>query len=110
MAVAGHPSPLLFGPQGCRSLSVQGTLPGLLAGVEYPQISVNLAPGESLLFYSDGLLEGLAPRADSLNAQARLEQLLREEFALPSAELIAWLLQLGFNGNDDASALILAAR
>lgn len=110
LALAGHPPPLLFGAQGCRALSLQGTLPGLLAGVEYPQLSVQLASEDALLLYSDGLLEGLAPRAESLQAQARLEQLLAEEHTRPPAELVAWLLQLGFNGDDDASALIVAAR
>jgi CheY-like chemotaxis protein/anti-sigma regulatory factor (Ser/Thr protein kinase) len=109
LALAGHPPPLLFGPRGCRTLHLQGTLPGLLAGVEYPQLNVRLEPKETLLLYSDGLLEGLASRAEPLNAQARLEKLLVDECARPPSELIAWLLQLGFNGDDDASALMVAA-
>jgi hypothetical protein len=51
----------------------------------------------------------LASRAEPLNAQARLEKLLVDECARPPSELIAWLLQLGFNGDDDASALMVAA-
>jgi DNA-binding response OmpR family regulator/anti-sigma regulatory factor (Ser/Thr protein kinase) len=108
LAVAGHPPPLLFSSLGCHALPLQGALPGLLPGVEYPQLSFALAAGESLLLYSDGLLEGLAPRAEPAQALAKLQQLLQAQAHLSPVELAVWLLQYGFNGRDDACALIVA--
>ncbi|WP_431046400.1 SpoIIE family protein phosphatase [Streptomyces sp. P1-3] len=59
---AGHMDPLLRQTDGtCRRLPVAGGLPlGLSAEfhrLEYPVTTVELAPGETLLMYTDGLVE-----------------------------------------------------
>ena len=37
---------------------------GLLAGMDYPEHEAVLAPGESVLLYSDGLVEAHGPAGD----------------------------------------------
>ncbi|MFI6638420.1 SpoIIE family protein phosphatase [Streptomyces sp. NPDC050504] len=59
---AGHVDPLVRGSDGgCRRLPVAGGLPlGLSAefgGLEYPVSTVELDPGQTLLLYTDGLVE-----------------------------------------------------
>ena len=59
---AGHPEPLLRrAGGGCRAFPVIGGLPLGLAGdfgqSEYPVTSMELEPGETLLMFTDGLVE-----------------------------------------------------
>jgi PAS domain S-box-containing protein len=63
IASAGHPQPVLLGPRGedARSLPVAGTLLGIFEEMSLQQIEVELPPGASLIFYTDGLLDAGAP-------------------------------------------------
>ncbi len=58
-ARAGHPYPLLIGPDGPpRFLTDAGGPPlGAGVGVEYDQERITLAPAQTLLLYTDGLIE-----------------------------------------------------
>ncbi|MCX4744356.1 SpoIIE family protein phosphatase [Kitasatospora sp. NBC_01287] len=72
LADAGHPVPLLRGPDGrARLLSPRS---GLVLNVdpdaEYPQIRIRLPVGTTLLLYTDGLVE--TPGGDLDQALARL--------------------------------------
>ena len=54
-ANAGLPYPLLVSACGCRPLSHGGLPSGLLPGASYDAHCVQLAPGDALLFATDGL-------------------------------------------------------
>jgi phosphoserine phosphatase RsbU/P len=54
---AGMPGPLLLRGPGCRVLQIAGIPPGLFTGVEYDDLTVELEPGDSVLFYTDGLTD-----------------------------------------------------
>jgi phosphoserine phosphatase RsbU/P len=54
---AGMPGPFLLRQNDCRPLQVAGIPPGLLPGVAYDELSVQLEPGDSLLFCTDGVTE-----------------------------------------------------
>ncbi|MEV4560412.1 SpoIIE family protein phosphatase [Kitasatospora sp. NPDC049285] len=57
-ARAGHPSPVLIGADGARELRLPGGPPlGVLPGARYPLTVEELAVGETLLAYTDGLVE-----------------------------------------------------
>jgi len=54
---AGMPGPFLLRNHECHVLEVAGIPPGLFAGVSYDELSLQLQPGDSVLFCSDGLTE-----------------------------------------------------
>jgi sigma-B regulation protein RsbU (phosphoserine phosphatase) len=58
-ANAGHPYPLLWSAAtgGVRPLGAQGFMLGIMPEEQYREKSVELAPGDRLCFYTDGLIE-----------------------------------------------------
>ncbi len=68
VAVAGHPSPVVKRAGGTtEEVVASGTALGLFADVEFEVAYVDLAPGDFLVLYSDGV----APRGASLPEYAR---------------------------------------
>jgi serine phosphatase RsbU (regulator of sigma subunit) len=62
MANGGHPYPYLLHADGeVEELDVQGTLLGLLNDVALEEREVELAPGDSLVGYTDGVTEARDP-------------------------------------------------
>jgi PAS domain S-box-containing protein len=58
IASAGHPPPLLLRLDGSvERLEARGTIVGAIADPEFSERAVHLVPGESLLFYTDGVTE-----------------------------------------------------
>ncbi|GAA3627896.1 SpoIIE family protein phosphatase [Streptomyces chitinivorans] len=59
IASAGHPAPLLRRADGrAVPLEVRGPLLGVLDELDHPVTEVELRPGETLVFYTDGFTEG----------------------------------------------------
>jgi light-regulated signal transduction histidine kinase (bacteriophytochrome) len=91
---AGHPPPVLVGPDGERRL-LEPRRPGLLLGVdptaERPEEEITLADGATVLLYTDGLVE----RRDQLldDGIDRLGAALDELRELPLERLCDALLQ-----------------
>ncbi|RAJ38522.1 GAF domain-containing protein [Kitasatospora sp. SolWspMP-SS2h] len=57
-ARAGHPPPVRIGAAGAAELELPGGPPlGVLPEVRYPLVEARLEPGETLLAYTDGLVE-----------------------------------------------------
>jgi sigma-B regulation protein RsbU (phosphoserine phosphatase) len=52
---AGMPGPLLLRGQESRVLEVAGLPPGLFPAATYDELTVQLEPGDSVLFFTDGL-------------------------------------------------------
>ncbi len=77
MACGGHPPPVLLAADGTmKDLAPTGTLLGVLDDPHVSDVSVELAPGDTLLLYTDGLTEAGAP-AHTLTTDD-VAQLLRE--------------------------------
>ncbi|MGI8910345.1 MAG: PP2C family protein-serine/threonine phosphatase [Rubrobacteraceae bacterium] len=63
-ANAGHDLPYMKHEGGAKELRATGMPLGLMPGMGYEEKEVFLKPGESVLFYSDGLVEAHDPRRE----------------------------------------------
>ena len=89
-ANAGHDQPYRRQHDGVDELWVTGMPLGLLPGMTYEERETNVAGGESVLFYSDGLVEAHNPER-TMFGFPRLAKLLEEQRDAPA--LINALLQ-----------------
>lgn len=64
MANAGHPRPIHISASGAVSLESASGICGVGSFEEPPLVTVDLEPGDQLVFYTDGLIESLTPRLD----------------------------------------------
>ena len=95
---AGHPAPLLLrcsaasaeGDGACETLSPTGTVVGLLPEARHEARSLRLHPGDLLLAFSDGLVEGGGEEGPEFGpvALASFVRTLREESAARIRERI----------------------
>jgi serine phosphatase RsbU (regulator of sigma subunit)/anti-sigma regulatory factor (Ser/Thr protein kinase) len=63
-ANAGHPPPYQSNPEEVTELRARGMPLGLIPEMEYEEMETTLAPGDSVFFYSDGLIEAHNPQED----------------------------------------------
>jgi serine phosphatase RsbU (regulator of sigma subunit)/predicted ester cyclase len=63
-ANAGHDPPYLWHGGCCEELRARGMPLGLMPGMIYEEGEVSLREGESVLFYSDGLVEAHDPKGE----------------------------------------------
>jgi PAS domain S-box-containing protein len=62
VAAAGHPPPFVVGERGePRLVEARGSLLGVMEEVELDEARLRLAPGDTFVAYTDGLLEAHAP-------------------------------------------------
>jgi sigma-B regulation protein RsbU (phosphoserine phosphatase) len=57
LSSARMPGPILLRTGECRVLKVAGIPPGLFPEINYDHLTLQLEPGDSLLFYTDGLTD-----------------------------------------------------
>ncbi|HEY2318624.1 MAG TPA: SpoIIE family protein phosphatase [Solirubrobacteraceae bacterium] len=87
-ACGGHPPPLVRRASGLiEALRAHGPLLGVFADAEFPEVSVDLQPGDTLLVYTDGLIE----RNPRVPGDAALQALLA---SLRFADVSALMSQL----------------
>jgi hypothetical protein len=72
---AGHPKPLWLRADGPAWLDTEGPLVGILPKAFYEQRSIRLGPGETLVLYTDGIIEA-GPEADLFSEGKLLETAL----------------------------------
>jgi sigma-B regulation protein RsbU (phosphoserine phosphatase)/two-component system sensor histidine kinase ChiS len=70
---AGHPGPLLLRGGSVRELEVRGVLLGRFADAAYQELAVELAVGDRLVAYTDGVVEARSPEGELYGAE-RLER------------------------------------
>jgi sigma-B regulation protein RsbU (phosphoserine phosphatase) len=62
---AGHEPLYVVGPDGVRArLNPSGPAVGLMPGTIYARVTINLAPGDVLMGYTDGLTEARSPEGE----------------------------------------------
>ncbi len=81
IANAGHPSPMLIGESGNYEIEAGGPLLGVFHDAHFPEETIQLLPGQTLLLYSDGFELAFPEKADAVSskpagASAYLDHLL----------------------------------
>jgi serine phosphatase RsbU (regulator of sigma subunit) len=110
---AGHPAPFLVSLDGrLRKLHTSGMPVGMLEGAQFQMLQTQLAPGDKVVIYSDGLTEGENAEGEFFETE-RLRVCLRDHAQLDAAGLHMALLhtidQFTEGGviRDDVTALVL---
>jgi serine phosphatase RsbU (regulator of sigma subunit) len=110
-ANAGHPPPLLLGPDRATTV-LGGPIGDLMLGVDCTAARFEavreLAPGSTVLLYTDGLVERHGSTLDV--GTARLCELLRELAGKPLEELCDALLEKMLHGRRQDDVAIVAVR
>lgn len=114
IASAGHPPALLRRSDGTlHEVAVDGLMIGVQASLDLRPVSVELAPGDSLSLYTDGMVD--ARRDDERFGEERLTEVVRaapQQDAESAAQHIADAV-LGFetgSPRDDRALLVLRPR
>lgn len=113
IASAGQSQPLLYREGRCAKLPLSGFPLGIFDEVTYEEWNTTLQPGEIVVFYSDGLTDGLDAKGEDFGAE-RLCRLV-EQAAAQSADHIADRLmteagRFSTGSNDDRTLLVLKVR
>jgi phosphoserine phosphatase RsbU/P len=111
---AGGPYPLLVRDGVVQSIRVAGIPLGLFADTQYDEITVDLVPGDTVLFASDGILESANPAEEEFGPD-RLSSVLSIVSPQQSAEEIAAAILAatdeysgaGVAAHDDRTLLVL---
>jgi serine phosphatase RsbU (regulator of sigma subunit) len=112
LASAGHPLPLLCNDAGLREIEVYGLPLGLQPDATYEEVQVSLAPGDTLLLYTDGVTEAMNS-ARELFGVDRLVALMQHEGHRPAGALAERVLSVActFGGQagqaDDMTVMVL---
>jgi serine phosphatase RsbU (regulator of sigma subunit) len=90
-ANAGHNLPCCCHEHAARDLSARGMPLGLMPGMSYEENESVLLPGESVLFYTDGLIEAHNPQGEMFGTP-RLRELMSKH-PMDTTDLSATLME-----------------
>ncbi|MEX0338921.1 MAG: PP2C family protein-serine/threonine phosphatase [Arenibacterium sp.] len=118
MVQAGHPHPLLIRKNGDLEFVGTGGVPiGLLPSITVEQFEVQLEPGDSLLFYSDGFTECTLKDGEMLEPEGFLKLVERrrtDRMGLEFLDDLFWglteMMEPGVSMDDDISATLFEYR
>lgn len=110
LSSAGHPQPLVATRNGVNDLEIPDGLPLGIQASRFGESVINLAPGDSVLLYSDGIIEASSPQGEEFGME-RLKQSfaakdLADDTVIAAAQAFASPGML----TDDATALIVKRR
>jgi len=112
-ANGGHNPPYCLNDRGrmTASLAATGTVLGAMERLPFEEKGIELAPGDTLALYTDGVTEAHAP-GDALYGEERLERLLSQQAGESVDRLCEFIVQdvtayQGASRYDDITLLIL---
>jgi hypothetical protein len=117
LSTGGHPSPMVLRAGGhVEEIAVPGTVVGILPEARFGRTSITLDPGDTCLFYSDGVTEAGRRAGDDQEqfGPARLAACLRDCAGM-TAQAVATYVErtvhgwLGRNDGDDLAVLAVRA-
>jgi len=88
LAGAGHPPTLLLGNGGVTRIESTGFPLGMFSDAHFTTQQFDLRPGDSLLFYSDGVTESRGESGEEYGVE-RLARFAEKRRSSPPAELVA---------------------
>ncbi|MFP4322474.1 MAG: SpoIIE family protein phosphatase [Anaerolineales bacterium] len=111
---AGHNPPLLYRAQtgACDLLSAAGVAVGIFKAAQYEQKSAQMAPGDILVMYTDGITE-IINEAEEEFGEERLQTLICDHASASPSEIVARIREAvhGFSGSparfDDETLVII---
>ena len=115
MANAGMPLPIICRNGQVKEQRVEGVPLGLLANTEYEEVSMQLNPGDTVVFSSDGIIDA----RDSFGqdyGRKRLARFVEQHCSSPAGELMQSIFQDVKNhaatapAFDDQTLVVLKAR
>ncbi|MGW7267000.1 SpoIIE family protein phosphatase [Streptomyces sp. NPDC054842] len=113
---AGHPPPLIVRADGrVETANTRGTLVGAFPDISSTTADVELAPGETCLFFTDGITEARGgPLGDELFGVQRLTTALTQCAAMPAEALVEHVQMLasqwvGRGAHDDMAVVAVTA-
>ena len=109
---AGHNPPLLIERGGVRRLEIGGPIVGLFEAAPFEEETVQLAPGDRLVIFSDGVSEASNAAGEEYGEARILERLARDADDDPTAILESLLAGIrefaaGTPQSDDITAMVL---
>jgi phosphoserine phosphatase RsbU/P len=115
VANAGQSQPLLYKEGRCGKVELTGFPLGIFEEVTYEEWGVTLAPGDILVFHSDGIAETANSEGQFFGTE-RLRKIIEEQHELNAAELadqvfreVEWFAQ-GAPLADDRTLVVLKVR
>jgi sigma-B regulation protein RsbU (phosphoserine phosphatase) len=88
IASAGMPGPLHLSERGCQVLEIQGIPPGLFdPSVTYDISTITIAPGDSVVFFTDGLSDAFNTDGESFGIE-RLQAVCEANASSTPPELL----------------------
>jgi serine phosphatase RsbU (regulator of sigma subunit) len=111
IAGGGHNPVLVAGPGGVRQVPSRGAALGVRTGLQYPEDLVELAPGDTVALYTDGITEARDPGGELFGLE-RLESALQDCHRRPLDETLegVWSGVAAFRAStpsgDDATLLL----
>jgi sigma-B regulation protein RsbU (phosphoserine phosphatase) len=112
IACAGHPPPLVLSQGRVEVFPVEATMPVLMMDLQsVPEVQRTLAPGDRVLFYTDGVTERHDPADDMYDFPRLMASFERSADETPDAQVQSLVRDLdSFGGDrepDDDQTLLL---
>jgi anti-sigma regulatory factor (Ser/Thr protein kinase) len=111
IANAGHNLPYLSGPDGVREIRATGMPLGLMQGMEYEEMKAEIGLDETLLLFSDGLVEAHNPRREMFGFPRLKEYFARNSTAERLVDSLMSELRSftgpGWEQEDDVTLVVL---
>jgi phosphoserine phosphatase RsbU/P len=83
IASAGMAGPLHVSAEGCRALELAGIPPGLFSAVNYDSLTIQLKPGDSVFFFTDGLTDAYEASGEQFGMERLHLHCAENRFAPP---------------------------